>query len=114
MRGILLLHADPIIIDRVQHELSEFDVLAVRSAYSLLYLISDPRYELLIAQKPLIKPWLGCIEGQRPAMPIMLIEGDPVDTDWDRRFFRNCVIGLTDRGLLDHLASTRPRLRSFY
>ena len=111
MRGILLLHADAITVDHVQQELSEFDVLAVRSAYSLLYVINDPRYELLIAQKLLIKPWLGCIEGQRPTMPIILVGDEPGEDDLSRRMLRNAVIALTDPRVLDVLASMWPKLQ---
>jgi hypothetical protein len=105
---ILLLHADPLVANCVQDELADFPVFAVRSIYSLLAMISDPRNELLIAQKSLIKPWLDCIEKQRPAMPIITI-GDEVDDDeWGCRTLRNAVIALTDRQVLDYLASVRP------
>jgi hypothetical protein len=114
MASVLLLHRDRMIISRIQYELSEFRILGVSSIYSLLNMISDPRYDLLIAQKSVIEPWIDCIEGQRPAMPIMVIGDDPVRDDWNRRCRRNFVIGLTDRRFLDYLASTRPALRSFY
>jgi hypothetical protein len=114
MASILLLHRDPLVISRLQNELSDFPMLGVRSIYAVLNMISDPRYELLIAQKSLVEPWIECIEAQRPAMPVMVFENAPVRDDWSRRCFRNAVIGLTDRRLLDYLASTRPALRSFY
>ena len=53
---ILLLHADPLVASSIQDELADFPILAVRSMYSLLAMISDPRFELLIAQISLIKP----------------------------------------------------------
>jgi hypothetical protein len=111
---ILLLHADPLVISSIQSELTDFPVLGVRSIYSALYMINDSRYELLIAQRSLIKPWLECIEGQRPAMPIIVVEDDPTEDEWSRRTLRNAVIDLTERWVLDYLASTRPGLRSFY
>jgi hypothetical protein len=105
---ILLVHSDPLVASSIQDELAAFPILAVRSMYSVLNLISDPRYELLIVQESLIKPWIECIEGQRPAMPIIAI-GDEVDDDeWSRRTLRNAVIALSDRKLLDYLASVRP------
>jgi hypothetical protein len=108
--NILLLHRDPLVISRILHELSGFRILGVRSIYAVLNMIADPRYELLIAQKSLIEPWIDCIEGQRPAMPIMVIGDDPADDDWSHRCRRNFVIGLTDPRLLDYLARTRPAL----
>jgi hypothetical protein len=111
---ILLLHADPFVISSIQSELTDFSVLGVRSIYAALNMISDPRYELLIAQRSLIRPWLECIEGQRPAMPIITIGDDVSHDEWDRRILRNAVIGLSERWLLDYLASTRPGLRTFY
>ncbi len=57
-------------------------MLRVRSICSALNTISDPRIELLIAQRSLIDPWIDCIEGQRPAMPIVTIEDDPIDDEW--------------------------------
>jgi hypothetical protein len=68
----------------------------------------------LIAQKSLIEPWIDCIESQHPSMPVMVFENDPVRDDLSRRCRRNAVIGLTDRRFLDYLASTRPKLHSFY
>jgi hypothetical protein len=77
----------------------------------VLNLISDPRYELLIAQTSLIEPWIDCIVGQRPAMPIIALADEPADDEWSRRTLRNAVIGLTERWFLDYLASVRPRVR---
>jgi hypothetical protein len=108
---ILVLHADPIVSSQLHQELSAFPILSVRSIYSLLAMISDPRYELLIAQKSLIEPWVDCIEGQRPAMPIIAIGDEPQDDELGRRALRNAVIGLSDRSVLDFLASVRPKLR---
>jgi hypothetical protein len=105
MATILLLHADPVVISRIQDRLNDFPILGVRSIYSVLNMISDPRYELLIAERSLIKPWIDCIEGQRPAMPIIVIEDDPTDDEWRRRVLRNAVIGLTERRFLDYRAS---------
>jgi hypothetical protein len=106
MASIILLHRDPLVIGRILNELTDFPILGVRSIYAVLNMISDPRYELLIAERSVIEPWLDCIEGQRPAMPIMVFDNDPVRDDWSRRSLRNAVIGLTDRPLLDYLAST--------
>jgi hypothetical protein len=102
------------VISCILNELADFSILGATSIYAMLNMISDPRYELLIAQKSVVEPWIGCIEGQRPAMPIMVIGDDPADDDWSRRCRRNFVVGLTDRRLLDYLARTRPVLRSFY
>src|SRR5262249_18837325 len=107
---ILLLHADSLVASSIQDELADFTILAVRSIYSVLAIISDPRCELLIAQKWLIKPWLGCIEGQRPAMPIITIGDEVADDELSCRTLRNAVIALTDREFLDYLASVRPVL----
>jgi hypothetical protein len=60
--AIVLLHVDPAVIARVQCELCDFPILGVRFA-----MISDPRYELLIAQKTLVETWIHCIAGQRPS-----------------------------------------------
>jgi hypothetical protein len=114
MASILLLHRDPLVISRILNELIDFSVSGVRSIYTVLNMTGDPRYKLLIAQKSVVEAWIDCIEGQRPAMPVMVIGDDPKDDDWSRRCRRNFVIGLTDRRLLDYLASTRPALRSFY
>lgn len=115
MTKIILLHTDPIIIDRVQQELSDFDLLTVRSAYSLLAVISDLRYEVLIAQESVVEPWVECIKGQRPAMPIITIDYDPSEDELSRRCFRNFVIGISDRSFLDFFASLREQqLRSFW
>mgnify|MGYP001197290284 CR=1 FL=1 len=108
MASILLFHRDPLVITRILNELTDFPIRGMRSIYSVLNMISDPRYELLIAQKSLIEPWIDCIEGQRPAMPIMVIGDDVADNAWSRRCCRNLIIGLTDWRFLDSLASVRP------
>jgi hypothetical protein len=114
MSTILLFHSDPNTANLIRDELSDLSVVSVESVYSILNMVSDPRYELLIAERSLIKPWLECIEGQRPAMPIIII-GDELEADeWSYRTLRNAVIGLSERWVLDCLASTRPALRSFY
>jgi len=78
----------------------------------MVNLISDPRYELLIAHRSLFESWADCIKGQRPAMPIIIIADDPTGDEWSNRTLRNAVIALTDRRFLDYLASVRPKLRS--
>ena len=80
----------------------------MRSIYSLLAMISDPRYELLIAQKSLINSWIDCIEGQRPTMPIITIADEVDDDEGSHRTLRIAVIALSDRRFLDYLASVRP------
>jgi hypothetical protein len=75
---------DRLVISRISNDLSDFPILGVRSIYSLLNMISDPRHELLIAQKSLVEPRGECIEAQGPAMPIMVFEHDPVASDSDR------------------------------
>jgi len=44
-------------------------------------------------------------------MPIIVVEDDPTEDAWSRRTLRNAVIGLSERWLLDYLASVRPRVR---
>ena len=101
MANILLLHADPAVASRIQDELAEFSVIGLRSIESVLSVISDPRYELLIAQESLVKPWVECIEGQRPDMLVVLIGDDPLEEQWTRRTLRNVVRAFTGRRSLD-------------
>jgi hypothetical protein len=101
------------VFSRIQNELNEIRVLGLSSIYSVLATISDPRYKLLIAQKSLIEPWVDCVEGQRPAMPIITL-GDRLEYySWSRRTLRNAIIDLSDRRFLDFLATLRPALCSF-
>jgi hypothetical protein len=103
--------ADPVVINQIQHELPEFPVVAVRSIYGVLAMISDPRYDLLIAQQSLIEGWAECIAGQRPAMPIVAVAEDPLRSEWHRRTLRAAVTALTERWFLDLLASMHSQLR---
>lgn len=100
MANILLLHADSAVASRIQHELAEFSFVGVRSIESVLSMISDLRYELLIAQESLVKPWVECIEGQCPAMLVVLIADNPPDDQWTRETLRNVVRALTGRRFL--------------
>jgi hypothetical protein len=96
----------------LHHEsFQEVHLLGVSSIYSLLNLVSDPRYKLVIAQKSLIDQWADRIKDQRPEMPIILIGDETSSDEWRRRALRNAVIALTEPHLLEFLASVRPKLR---
>jgi hypothetical protein len=72
------------VIGRILNELTGFSILGVRFIYAVFNMISVPRYELLIAQKSLVEPWIDCIESQPPRCP-----------SWSSKAIRFAMTGAT-------------------